>query len=132
MRDEGKVQELYDFRHTTQHDVDIAYDVTTNELRTLFATPIDFLHFIDHIDHGGIECVDGSLDTRTLDEVRVESFLLNACRSYDQSAALVEKGCQAGVATLSDVFNEPATEVGCFLARLLGAGFPLRTALSIA
>ncbi|MFH5798276.1 hypothetical protein [Haladaptatus sp. CMAA 1911] len=132
MQAEGTVRERYRFRDSTEHEVDIAYDLTTEELRSLFASDIDFLHYIGHVDHGGMECADGVLDTRTLDTVTVESFLLNACRSCEQGATLVEKGSRAGVATLSDVSNEPATEMGCLLARGLGAGLSFRTALSIA
>lgn len=132
MKSEGKVRDVYRFRDTTRHEVDIAYDVTVDDLRSLFAENIDFLHYIGHVDHGGIECTDGVLDTKTLEIVNVESFLLNACRSYQQGAALVDGGCRAGVATLSDVSNEPATKMGCLLARGLGAGFSFRTALSIA
>ncbi len=132
MRDEGKVREQYNFRDTTRHEVNIAYDLTVEELRTVFGSDIDYLHYIGHVNHSGIECTDGVLDTRTLDTVNVESFLLNACRSYEQSATLVEKGCRVGVATLSDVSNEPATKIGCLLARGLGSGLSFRSALSIA
>ncbi|GKZ13719.1 hypothetical protein [Haladaptatus sp. T7] len=132
MKAEGTVRERYQFGDSTCHEVDIAYDVTTDELRSLFATEVDFLHYIGHVNHDGIECVDGVLDTRTLDTVNVESFLLNACRSYEQGATLVEKGSRAGVATLSEVPNEPATKMGCLLARGLGSALSFRTALSIA
>ncbi len=132
MNDEGKVCEQYSFRDTSRHEVDIAYDLTVEELRTVFAADIDYLHYIGHVNHSGIECADGVLDTRTLDAVNVESFLLNACRSYEQSATLVEKGCRVGVATLSDVSNEPATKIGCLLARGLGSGLSFWSALSIA
>ncbi len=132
MKSEGKVREQYSFRDTTRHEVDIAYDLTVEELRTVFATEIDYLHYIGHVNNDGIECADGVLDTRTLDTVNVESFLLNACRSYEQSATLVEKGSRVGVATLSDVSNEPATKIGGLLARGLGSGLSFRSALSIA
>ncbi len=132
MAAEGRVTELYEFRETTEHDIDIYYDLSVDELRSLFAADIDFLHYIGHVDDHGIECPDGVLDTTTLDEVRVRSFLLNACRSYHQSMALIEKGSRGGIATLSDVSNGPATEIGSWLARLLGRGYSLRNALSVA
>ncbi|MFH5798275.1 hypothetical protein [Haladaptatus sp. CMAA 1911] len=132
MAAEGRVTELYEFRETTDHDIDIRYDLSVDELRSLFAADIDFLHYIGHVDGRGIECRDGVLDTTTLDEVRVRSFLLNACRSYHQSMALIEKGSRGGIATLSDVSNAPATEIGSWLARLLGRGYTLRNALSVA
>ncbi len=132
MKAEGAVNELYGFRKSMDYDVDIAYNLTTAELRELLATDIDFFHYIGHIDHDGVQCADGVLDTTTLDTVGVRSFLLNACRSYEQGSALVEKGSQAGVVTLSDVSNHAATKVGRTLARLLNVGFPFRAALSIA
>ncbi|KZN23789.1 hypothetical protein A4G99_13095 [Haladaptatus sp. R4] len=132
MKAEGKVTDLYEFRETTDHEIDIVYDLTVEELASVFAADIDFLHYIGHVSDEGIECADGVLDTRTLETVNVESFLLNACRSYEQSMELVEKGCRGGIATLSDVSNGPATEVGSWLARLLGKGYTLRSALSIA
>ncbi|WP_458188334.1 hypothetical protein [Haladaptatus sp. NG-WS-4] len=132
MREEGNVEESYGFRDMLDYDVDLAYDLTTDELREQFATPIDFLHYIGHVDHGGIQCVDGLLDTRSLDAVNVRAFFLNACRSYEQGANLVEKGSHTGVVTLSEVSNRAATRVGRTLARLLNAGFPFHVALSIA
>ncbi|KZN23788.1 hypothetical protein A4G99_13090 [Haladaptatus sp. R4] len=132
MKAEGKVTNLYGFRETTDHVIDIVYDLSVEELASVFAADIDFLHYIGHVSDEGIECADGVLDTRTLDTVNVDSFLLNACRSYDQSMVLIENGCRGGIATLSDVSNGPATEVGSWLARLLGQGFALRDALSTA
>ncbi|SIQ95922.1 hypothetical protein SAMN05421858_0942 [Haladaptatus litoreus] len=130
MKAEDKVKELYGFRDLVKYDVDIAYDLTTDELRKMLNEPIDFLHYIGHVDHQGIQCVDGTVDTTTLETVGVQAFLLNACRSYRQGEALVKKGSQAGIVTLSDVANRSATKVGRTLARLLNAGFTLRASLS--
>ncbi|MCO8243982.1 MULTISPECIES: hypothetical protein [unclassified Haladaptatus] len=132
MKSEERVAEMYDFREVTDYDIDIEYDLTVDDLATMFTTDIDFLHYIGHVTDEGIECTDGALDTHELGEVGVESFLLNACRSYHQSMALIENGCRGGIATLSEVSNTPATEVGSWLARLLGQGFSIRDALSIA
>ncbi|WP_227354926.1 CHAT domain-containing protein [Haladaptatus salinisoli] len=132
MREEGRVEELYGFRDMIDYDVELAYDLTTDELREQLATPTDFLHYVGHVDHRGIRCADGVLDARRLDAVNVQTFLLNACRSYEQGAALVEKGSHTGVVTLSEVSNQVATRVGRTLARLLNTGFPFRVALSIA
>ncbi len=132
MKAEGEVREMYGFRELVEYDVDISYNLTTNELRDLLASDIDFLHYIGHVDQRGIRCADGVLDTTTLEAVNVQAFLLNACRSYKQGEALVTKGSRAGIVTLSDVSNRPATKVGRTLARLLNAGFSLRPALSLA
>jgi len=132
MKAEGVVNDLYGFRDLLEYDVDIDYGLSTDELADLLGSSVDFLHYIGHVDDDGIRCPDGVLDARTLDDVGVEAFLLNACRSYEQAAALVEKGSYAGVATLSDVSNDLATEVGQILARLLNCGYTLRDAVAVA
>ena len=132
MKAEGIVSDLYGFRDLLEYDVDIDYGLTTDGLADLLGTSFDFLHYIGHVDDDGIRCPDGTLDLRTLDDVGVDAFLLNACRSYEQAAALVEKGSYAGVATLSDVSNDLATEVGQVLARLLNCGYTLRDAVAVA
>ncbi|WP_227376165.1 caspase family protein [Haladaptatus halobius] len=132
MREEETVGDLYGFRDMLDYDVEIAYDLTTDQLREQFAASIDFLHYIGHVDHQGIHCVDGVLDARSLSTVNVRTFLLNACRSYEQGAALVEKGSHTGVVTLSEVSNQAATKVGRTLARFLNAGYPFGISLSIA
>ncbi|WP_266078398.1 hypothetical protein [Haladaptatus caseinilyticus] len=132
MKEEGIVNESYGFRDFLEFDVDISYDLTTDELAELFAQPIDFVHYIGHVDDQGIQCSDGYLDAKTLDTVRTRAFLLNACRSYEQGMALVETGSQGGVVTLSEIANVSATKVGRALARLLNIGFSLRTGLEIA
>jgi hypothetical protein len=113
--------------------------VTVTEHRSLSVAALtevlrattDFLHYIGHIDRDGFECRDGRLDVRTLDTVGVDAFLLNACRSYDQGLAMLERGSFGGVVTLSDVSNTGAVGVGELLARLLNCGFPLRSALRV-
>ncbi|WP_227357010.1 hypothetical protein [Haladaptatus salinisoli] len=132
MQEEGAVVEHYGLRDLLQFDVNLHYDLTTDELRELLAAPSDFLHYIGHVDINGMRCSDGYLDARTLSDVRVKAFLLNACRSYEQGEALVDAGSFGGVVTLSEVANRIATKVGKPLARLLNCGFPLRVALSIA
>ncbi|WP_049969727.1 lyase family protein [Haladaptatus cibarius] len=132
MKEEGVVNEFYGFRDLLEFDVGISYDLTTDELAELFARPLDFVHYIGHVDDQGMQCSDGYLDVRTLDVVRTKAFLLNACRSYEQGMALVEKGSRGGVVTLSEIANVSATKVGRALARLLNIGFSLRTGLEIA
>jgi hypothetical protein len=105
--------------------------LSTDELADVLRTDIDFLHYIGHIDADGFECRDGRLDVRTLDRVGVDAFLLNACRSYRQGLAMLERGSFGGVVTLSDVSNTGAVGVGELLARLLNCGFPMRSALDI-
>ncbi|KTG10761.1 hypothetical protein AUR64_06105 [Haloprofundus marisrubri] len=132
MREEGVVAELYGLRDLLQFEIDIQYDLTCEELAEVLSRPTNFLHYIGHVDHRGMQCADGFLDAQELDAVAVESFLLNACSSYRQGEALVDAGSYGGVVTLSDVANSTATKLGQTLARLLNCGFTLRSALVIA
>ncbi|WP_433623917.1 hypothetical protein [Halomicrococcus sp. NG-SE-24] len=132
MADENVVGEFYGLRDLITFDVSIHERTTADELATLFETSADFLHYIGHVDDDGFLCADGYLDARSLDDVNVDAFLLNACRSYRQGEMLVEKGSRGGVVTLAEVINSSATNVGRALARLLSCGFSLRTALSLA
>lgn len=124
--------EVYGSRDDLPFDVTVREGLTGAELRETFARGCNFLHYIGHIDERGIECADGRLDARTLDRADVDAFLLNACSSYEQGAALVERGAIAGIVTLSDVVNEGAVRIGKTLARLLNRGFPLNGALEVA
>jgi hypothetical protein len=130
MREEDVVGDIYGTRDIYDFDVSLHNDLTTAELRDLFESETDFLHYIGHVTDEGIRCIDGMLDVRALDECGVRSFILNGCRSYEQGEKLVEKGSQVGVVTLAKVGNEPATEVGKELARLLNHGFSMQGALS--
>ncbi|GKZ15489.1 hypothetical protein [Haladaptatus sp. T7] len=132
MREEDVVRELYGLRDLLDFDVTAHYDLSRDELTDLLAKPADFIHYIGHVDENGILCADGSLDVKSISEVGVSAFLLNACQSYEQGRELVTKGSRGGVVTLSPVGNPMATELGRTLARLLNCGFPLRAALSIA
>ncbi|WP_129114416.1 caspase family protein [Halegenticoccus tardaugens] len=133
MRDEGVVADLYGQRDLLQFDVEIHHDLSVAEMEALLREPTNFLHYIGHVDDDGIKCSDGFLDVRSMEgEVAVESFLLNACRSYQQGHALIERGSYGGVVTLVEVANLPATKLGQLLARLLNCGFSLRSAMSVA
>ncbi|MFB6138500.1 MAG: hypothetical protein ABEJ42_09240 [Halobacteriaceae archaeon] len=126
------VEEVYGTREDLPLRVSLERSLTTADLRETLAESRDFLHYIGHIDGEGFACTDGRLDARTLDEVGVDAFLLNACRSYRQGRALVQRGSIGGVVTHSDVVNRGAVAVGSALARLLNRGFPLRAVLSVA
>ena len=98
--------ELYGLRDLLVFDISVDHDMTTEEFRELCHEDIDFLHYIGHVDKGGIVCADGSLDLRTLDSTGIRAFLLNACHSYQQGEALVNAGADGGIVTLSRVFND--------------------------
>ncbi|GGL59746.1 hypothetical protein [Halocalculus aciditolerans] len=131
MTAESAVDELYGLREMIQFDVNVHYELSQTELADLLERDFDFLHYIGHVNEDGLQCADGFLDAHTLDDVRVKSFLLNACHSYDQGQALIENGSYAGVVTLDDVADSMATRVGKSLARLLNAGFTIRSSLGI-
>ncbi len=118
--------------------VDLPFDVTVRErltraeLRETLASDGDFLHYVGHTDGRGFKCADGWLDVATVEHVGVDAFLLNACQSFEQGAALVRAGAVAGLVTLDDVVNDDAVRMGRLLARLLNHGFPLTGALDLA
>jgi hypothetical protein len=133
MGEEGNLaEEVYGSRDDLPFDVTIYRNLSTAALQAVIETEMDFLHYIGHIDDEGFDCSDGKLDVADLDTVGVDAFLLNACRSYDQGMALIERGAIGGVVTLTDVINSGAVRVGKTMVRLLNQGFPLRAALDIA
>jgi hypothetical protein len=135
--DEGMTAELHgtDDIYGSRDDLDLRVtdrrSLSVDELAEVLRSDADFLHYVGHIDEGGFECHDGHLDVRELDRIGVDAFLLNACRSYRQGVAMLERGSFGGVVTLSDVSNAGAVGVGRLLARLLNVGFPVRSALNI-
>lgn len=123
---------IYRSRDEVPFDVTVYTELDVQRMRFVLETEADFFHYIGHIDDEGIQCTDGKLDVGDLDTVGVDTFFLNACRSYDQGLKLIERGAIGGVVTLDDVLDSGALRVGETLARLLNRGFPLRAALDIA
>lgn len=113
-------------------DPEVYTDCTRAALRRRLEADSTLVHFVGHIEAEGFECADGYLDARTLDTVGADSFVLNACTSHEQGEALVERGALGGVATLTDVANKSAVDVGASLARLLADGFSLTGAVDVA
>lgn len=126
------VDRAYGNRENLPFDVTIRQDLTVAELRAELQRDRSFLHYIGHTERDGFECVDGKLDAATLEETDVDSFLLNACRSYRQGLHLIEAGAIGGIVTLNDIVNDGAVRIGETVACLLNAGFPLRASLTIA
>ncbi|WP_227376180.1 hypothetical protein [Haladaptatus halobius] len=122
---------LYGQRDELPFDVTVHENLTTSALERLLASETDFLHYIGHIDERGFVCADGTLDARSLDETGVETFFLNGCNSYRQGFGLVENGSVGGIVTHGDVGNDGAIAIGRQVARLLNAGFSLRSALAV-
>ena len=132
MAEEDVVEEFYGARDFFEFDINVHYDLSTDELADLLADDLDFLHYIGHVEEGGFLCEDGLFDARTLESTGVRAFLLNACKSYIQGQALVERGSRGGIVTLTDISNNPAVRIGRALARLLNNGFSLLSGLAVA
>ncbi|WP_338738001.1 hypothetical protein [Haloplanus salilacus] len=126
------VGDVYDGRDQLPFDVRVHHGLSRAELREVLSVETDLLHYIGHIDHEGFDCTDGKLDATTLATAGPDAFLLNACQSYEQGAALIEAGAIAGVVTLSDVINSGAVRMGRLLARLFNRGFTVGSALEVA
>jgi hypothetical protein len=126
------VEAVYGSRESLPFDVRTYYELPADSLREVLKADTEFLHYIGHIDSEGFECPDGALDVGTVESVGVDSFLLNACQSYEQGMELIERGAIAGIVTLDDVINDGAVDIGRSLARLLNYGFPIRPSLEVA
>lgn len=124
--------ERYGDRDELPFDVSVHWELSSDELRELLGTELDFLHYVGHVERSGFVCSDGAMDASDLDEVGVDTFLLNGCRSYEQGSVLVERGSVGGIVTHGAVGDPNATGVGQLVAGLLNAGFSLRAALSVA
>ncbi len=131
MAADESIEDVYGRRTDLSFDVTIHDELSTDDLRAVLESDLDFLHYVGHIDENGFQCRDGSLDATTLTSVTMPTFLLNACQSYEQGRALIEAGAIGGVVTFSDVVNDGAAAVGYSMARLLNLGFPLRAALAL-
>ncbi|WP_232702460.1 hypothetical protein [Halobacterium wangiae] len=132
MSEEDIVEQFYGARDLFEFEIAVHYELSKAELAELLRADADFLHYIGHVDDGGFQCSDGLLDAHTLTEVNVDAFLLNACRSYEQGKALVDRGSFGGIVTLTNISNDPAVRIGRALARLLNNGFTLQAGLSVA
>jgi hypothetical protein len=126
------VNEVYGDRDDLPFDVTVHNNLSVSELRTVLSQKHSFLHYIGHVEEGGFKCDDGMFDASNLESTDIDSFMLNACDSYQQGLELIEAGAVGGIVTLNEVINDEAVKIGETMARLLNAGFPLNTSLSIA
>jgi hypothetical protein len=131
MADEASVSGIYGMRDYLDFDVDVQRGLTTEELADVFESETDFVHYIGHVEPQGFDCTDGFLDADQLGTVGADTFVLNACASYEQGQRLVDRGAIAGVVTLEDVINSLATKVGKSVAKLLNYGFPIGSATGL-
>nr|WP_245188552.1 hypothetical protein [Halarchaeum rubridurum] len=129
----ARVAEIYRERAAdVPMDVTLREDLTRDELAAVFAADHDFVHYIGHCEAEGLRCTDGALAAADLDASNARTFFLNACGSYHEGLALVERGSVAGAVTFRKVLDEQAARVGTAFARLLVAGFGIERALRLA
>ena len=131
MADEATVSDIYGTRDHLNFNIQVEQNLTTEELAEVFETETDFVHYVGHVDPEGFDCADGYLHADQLGTVGADTFVLNACASYEQGQLLVDQGAIAGVVTLEDVINSLATKVGKKIARLLNYGFPIGSATGL-
>lgn len=131
MTEEASVSEIYGSRDHLAFDIDLHHDLSTDDLAEVFESETDFIHYVGHVDAEGFDCSDGYLSADQLGTVGADTFVLNACASYEQGQRLVDRGAIAGVVTLEEVINSLATKIGKTIARLLNYGFPIGSATSL-
>ncbi len=113
--------------------VDVREHLTRDELAAVFESENSFVHYIGHCEMEGLRCTDGALSVATIDRSMTETFFLNACGSYHEGMALLEKGSVAGAVTFNKVLNKQAAKVGTTFARLITtAGFSIERAMKLA
>jgi len=125
-------EDLYGGREEFPFEVETSFDLSVSELREVWRSDTDFVHYIGHLDGEYFYCRDGRLDPASLNEVGVRAFLLNGCESFEQGEALVLGGASGGIATVSRVADDHAARIGVMLAKLLDEGFSIRGALELA
>ena len=131
MAEEADVSEIYGTRDHLNFDINLQRGLTTSELAAMFERDTDFIHYIGHVDPKGFDCADGHLDAGQIGDVGADTFVLNACSSYEQGQRLVDNGAIAGVVTLEDVISSMATKIGRTISRLLNYGFPVGSATNL-
>jgi hypothetical protein len=131
MAEEADVSDIYGTREHVNYDINLQRGLTTSELAEVFKRDTDFVHYIGHVDPKGFDCADGHLDAGQIGDVGADTFVLNACSSYEQGRRLVDNGAIAGVVTLKDVISSMATKIGRNIARLLNHGFPIGSATNL-
>lgn len=110
-------------------DVHFFEDVNSDELAELLEGSFDFLHYIGHCAAEGIRCSDGYLSPSELSECNVQTFFLNACKSYRIGEELVRLGSIAGAVTIGDILDEQAMKVGAIFSMLICSGHSIERSL---
>jgi hypothetical protein len=127
--DDPPIDALADRYTSDLVDVTLHDTPTSRELRSLFESDHDLLHYCGTVTDDGLACADAPLDVRTLPRTGVSAFFLDGASTYRQGLALVRVGAIAGVVTTTDHHRDD--RVGEHLATLLDAGFSIATAVDI-
>lgn len=130
-REWNTLSDIYGGRKDIPFKISFEFATSKADLRKLLEAPTDFLHYIGHIDDRGFDCIDGFLDAKSIDNVGMKAFLLNACNSYEQGTSLIEAGASAGIVSLSEVGNQGAIEIGKNLATLFHQGYSVGVGLGL-
>ena len=115
-------------------DVDVSYDymVTTDKLEAIIHSPVHLLHFVGEVTDEGFVCTDGVLDRFRVYDHGVQSFFVQHCANYGDLEWLVRRGAYGGVVTTTPIEDiDDSLMMGRWMARLLGQGFTLRSAVNI-
>lgn len=108
------------------------HELPTPELAAELEAETDLLHFIGHCEPPGLVCPDGTLPASSLDTVGARTVFLNACGSYHEGAALVDRGATAAAITYRGVLDGQAETVGAAFARLVTRGFSIERVVGLA
>lgn len=113
-------------------DISVRRNVSAAELANELEAESDFVHYIGHCSESGLLCKDGYLSISSLNRSRAKTFFLNACGSFKEGKALINKGSVGGVVTRNKVLNREATRIGSTLANLIVHGFGIERSLKLA
>jgi hypothetical protein len=88
-RETEALDTVYGFREEFPFRIDSYRQLSVAALERVLRSDTHFLHYIGDAG-GGLDCPDGRLDAATLEDVAVDTFLLNAPESAEQGMELIE------------------------------------------
>jgi hypothetical protein len=129
----GLLPHVYNDRNLI--DVEVSYDelVWTSKLRRILESDVDFLHFVGEVTSEGLVCTDGVVKPRRVHDLGVRAFFLQTCQNYTDAEWLIGRGAYGGVVSTAEIRDgDDVLTMGRWMSRLLGEGFTLRSAATIA
>ena len=113
-------------------DLDVVGRPTCDELLDALRRDVDVVHVAAHFEGGaGVDCSDGFIGARDLEEVNAEVVVANCCGSEEWSTAAVEAGASAAASTTGPIAAETAEIDGADLSGLLSLGWSVERAVSL-